>query len=94
MCLQVCEQIVVPNIRLRDDLEEMFEMNWVEYVRRDTEGSDMDTRRRAATDLVKALTSKFEAKATPHVLILGPEAAVQPSSITKIYISNHMCLTQ
>ncbi|EIE27359.1 Cse1-domain-containing protein [Coccomyxa subellipsoidea C-169] len=61
---QVCEQIVIPNIRLRDDLEEMFDMNWVEYVRRDTEGSDMDTRRRAATDLVKALTSKFEAKVT------------------------------
>lgn len=61
--MQVCEQIVIPNIRLRDDLEEMFDMNWVEYVRRDTEGSDMDTRRRAATDLVKALTSKFEAKA-------------------------------
>ena len=54
---------MIPNIRLRDDLEEMFDMNWVEYVRRDTEGSDMDTRRRAATDLVKALTSKFEAKA-------------------------------
>lgn len=65
--MQVCEQIVIPNIRLRDDLEEMFEINWVEYVRRDTEGSDMDTRRRAATDLVKALTSKFESKATKHL---------------------------
>ena len=60
--LQVCEHIVIPNIRLRDDMEEMFEMNWVEYVRRDTEGSDNDTRRRAATDLVKALTARFEAQ--------------------------------
>ena len=59
--MQVCEHIVIPNIRLRDDMEEMFEMNWVEYVRRDTEGSDNDTRRRAATDLVKALTARFEA---------------------------------
>ena len=41
----------------------MFELNWIEYVRRDTEGSDQDTRRRAATDLVKALTDKFPAKA-------------------------------
>ena len=37
----------------------MFEMNWVEYVRRDTEGSDSDTRRRAASELVKALTDRF-----------------------------------
>lgn len=62
----MCEQIVIPNIRLRDDLEEMFEMNWVEYVRRDTEGGDTDTRRRAATDLVKALTTKFEVKVYPY----------------------------
>lgn len=50
---QVCEGIVVPNLRLRDDDVEMFEMNWVEYVRRDTEGSDSDTRRRAASELVR-----------------------------------------
>lgn len=34
-------------------------MNWVEYVRRDTEGSDSDTRRRAASELVKTLTDRF-----------------------------------
>lgn len=39
--------------------EEMFEMNWIEYVRRDTEGSDSDTRRRAASELVKSLTDRF-----------------------------------
>ena len=65
--MQVCEHIVIPNIRLRDDMEEMFEMNWVEYVRRDTEGSDNDTRRRAATDLVKALTARFEAQVGPDL---------------------------
>ena len=37
-------------------------MNWVEYVRRDTEGSDSDTRRRAASELVKALTDRFPAE--------------------------------
>ena len=57
---QICEKIVIPNLRLRDDLEEMFEMNYVEYVRRDTEGSDFDTRRRAATELVKTLAAQFE----------------------------------
>ena len=49
----------MPNLRLRDDMEEMFEMNWLEYVRRDTEGSDNDTRRRAACELVRGLTDKF-----------------------------------
>lgn len=64
---QICEKIVVPNLRLRDDVEETFEMNWLEYVRRDTEGSDTDTRRRAACELVRGLTEKFptEVSAAP-----------------------------
>ena len=61
---------MIPNMRLRADLEEAFELNWLEYVRRDTEGSDQDTRRRAATDLVRALTQKFPAK-------VGPPASAQ-----------------
>jgi hypothetical protein len=31
----------------------------VEYIRRDIEGSDSDTRRRGACELVKGLTAKF-----------------------------------
>ncbi|PSC72253.1 Exportin-2 [Micractinium conductrix] len=61
---QICESIVIPNLRMREDMEEMFEMNWVEYVRRDTEGSDSDTRRRAASELVKALTDRFPQQVT------------------------------
>lgn len=67
---QICEKIVIPNLRLRDDMEEMFEMNWLEYVRRDTEGSDTDTRRRAACELVRGLTEKFPAEV--RVLNPGP----------------------
>lgn len=33
-----------------------------EYIRRDIEGSDTETRRRAACDLVKTLSQNFEAK--------------------------------
>ena len=62
---QICEKIVIPNLQLSEDLEEMFEMNYVEYVRRDTEGSDYDTRRRAATELVKALAGQFESEVAP-----------------------------
>ena len=61
----MCENIVIPNIRIRADQEEMFEMNWVEYVRRDTEGSDSDTRRRAATELVRALTERSRPRRAP-----------------------------
>ena len=53
---------MVPNLRMREDMEEMFDMNWLEYVRRDTEGSDNDTRRRAACELVRGLTDKFPAE--------------------------------
>ena len=60
--LQVCEKIVIPNSRLREDAEELFEFNWLEYVRQDAEGSDADTRRRAASELVRALTDKFPAE--------------------------------
>lgn len=42
--------------------EELFEDNPEEYIRRDIEGSDIDTRRRAACDLVKTLSQNFEAK--------------------------------
>jgi len=78
----VCEQIVVPNLRLREDLEEMFEMNWLEYVRRDTEGSDNDTRRRAACELVRGLTDKFpaEVRALPWAYPdPTPKAVAHPS---------------
>lgn len=53
---------MIPNTRLREDAEELFEFNWLEYVRQDAEGSDADTRRRAASELVRALTDKFPAE--------------------------------
>lgn len=42
--------------------EELFEDNPEEYIRRDMEGSDVETRRRAACDLVKVLSVNFEEK--------------------------------
>ena len=43
---------------------ELFEDNPEEYIRRDLEGSDVDTRRRAACDLVKGLSRFFEPQIT------------------------------
>jgi exportin-2 (importin alpha re-exporter) len=56
---QVCGSVVLPSLRLRPEAEELFELNYVEYIRRDTEGGDADTRRRAATELVRALAARF-----------------------------------
>lgn len=41
---------------------ELFEENPEEYIRRDIEGNDVDTRRRAACDLVKILSKYFEGR--------------------------------
>ncbi|PKA47263.1 Exportin-2 [Apostasia shenzhenica] len=57
---RICHSIVFPNIRLRDDDEELFEMNYVEYIRRDIEGSDIDTRRRIACELLKGLAMNYK----------------------------------
>ncbi|XP_015180909.1 PREDICTED: exportin-2 [Polistes dominula] len=58
----ICEKVIIPNMEFRDSDGELFEDNPEEYIRRDIEGSDVDTRRRAACDLVKVLSKYFEAK--------------------------------
>ncbi|KAG9304522.1 hypothetical protein G9A89_020086 [Geosiphon pyriformis] len=52
---QFCERIILPNMSLRASDEELFTEDPIEYIRRDLEGSDSDTRRRAATDFVRGL---------------------------------------
>lgn len=58
----ICEKIVIPNMDFRSSDELLFEDNPEEYIRRDIEGSDIETRRRAACDLVKTLSQNFEAR--------------------------------
>lgn len=60
----MCEKVIMPNMEFRQADEELFEDNPEEYVRRDIEGSDVDTRRRAACDLVRSLSRHFEQKIT------------------------------
>ena len=33
----MCESIIIPNLQFREDDEELFESNHVEYIRRDIE---------------------------------------------------------
>ncbi|KYQ88883.1 hypothetical protein DLAC_10692 [Tieghemostelium lacteum] len=61
---QICSNIIIPNIKLRESDIELFEDEKVEYMRRDIEGSDSDTRRRASIELVKGLRKFFEEQTT------------------------------
>ncbi|KAH7578062.1 hypothetical protein ACOSQ2_000824 [Xanthoceras sorbifolium] len=66
---QICQSIVIPNVRLRDEDEELFEMNYVEFIRRDMEGSDIDTRRRIACELLKGIATNYKQKVTEIVSV-------------------------
>lgn len=60
----LCSNVVIPNMQFRTSDEELFEDNPEEFIRRDIEGSDIDTRRRAACDLVRSLSRYFEPQIT------------------------------
>jgi len=61
---QIVEHIVVPNLMATELDEEIFEDNPLDYIRKDIEGSDQDTRRRCAVDLVRSLLKFFPTKTT------------------------------
>lgn len=65
---QIIEQIVVKNLTATDDDEELFEMNASDYIRKDMEGSDQNTRRRCAMELVRALLKFFSEAVTKMCL--------------------------
>lgn len=60
----ICEKIIIPCMMLRKDDVELFEDEPMEYVRQDIEGSDLDTRRRSAKELVKGLRKNYEKQVT------------------------------
>ena len=57
---QVIEKAILPNLALRDSDTELFEDEPIEFIRRDLEGSDSETRRRAAADFLSQLVAQFE----------------------------------
>ncbi|CAL5868610.1 uncharacterized protein PFLUO_LOCUS2837 [Penicillium psychrofluorescens] len=65
---QIVEKVILPNVSLREADEELFEDEPIEFIRRDLEGSDSETRRRAATDFLRRLAEKFEQSVTKVVL--------------------------
>jgi len=64
---QIVEKVILPNVTLRETDIEMFEDEPIEFIRRDLEGSDTDSRRRAATDFLRKLLEKFEMLVTQVV---------------------------
>jgi len=60
----MCERIIVPNIMMREDDEELFEDNPRDYIRRDMEGSNALTRRRAISEFILALRQHYEQPVT------------------------------
>ena len=56
----IVDKVILPNVALRDSDIEMFEDEPIEFIRRDLEGSDTDSRRRAATDFLRKLLENFE----------------------------------
>ncbi|KAI8097100.1 Cse1-domain-containing protein [Halteromyces radiatus] len=60
----VIVKLALPNIAMRTSDEELYEDNPIEYIRRDLEGSDNDTRRRAAADFIRGVLERFEAQVT------------------------------
>jgi exportin-2 (importin alpha re-exporter) len=59
----LCEAVIVPNVSARQADVESYEDTPVEYMRGDVEGSDAETRRRAACDLVRGLCTHYERQA-------------------------------
>lgn len=55
----IVEHIVVRNLTASEADEELFEDNPTDYIRKDMEGSDQDTRRRSATELIRTLLKNF-----------------------------------
>lgn len=56
----ICDKIIVPNVELRDSDLEVFEDEPIEFIRKDMEGSNHNSRRIAASDMIKGLMEHFE----------------------------------
>lgn len=65
MVQPVIDKCIMPNVELDDYDVEMFEDEPADYIEHDIEGSDQWTRRRAATELVRALLIEFANDVAP-----------------------------
>ncbi|ESQ28196.1 hypothetical protein EUTSA_v10019782mg, partial [Eutrema salsugineum] len=66
----LCLRIVIPMVFWRAEDEDFFVMDYIEFIRRDMEGSGFDTRRRMASELLKGLAKNYR---TQVMDVLIPE---------------------
>ena len=81
--VQICEKLILPNIQLRESDIELFSDNPDDYIRKDLQNADAETRRRSAVDLVKALSKFYESQVTDILVryvqsLLGSTAQSNP----------------
>lgn len=69
----MCEKVVIPQLKLRESDLDTYNSDAIEYIRRDIEGSDVDTRRRTTVEFIRGLCENFEAQIT---------------SVLKMYVEN------
>ena len=80
----ILRDVVVPNLVFREHEEQLFDMSPIEFVQREMEGSDAETRRRGAADLVRGMCELYSAKTTQicgeYVMRLLQEYESNPES--------------
>lgn len=64
----IIEKIIIPNVRLREIDEEIFEDDPIEYTRRDLDGSDVDSRRKSCIDFIRSLKEVNEGLITNEMM--------------------------
>ena len=97
----LCSNVIIPNIEFRQCDIELFEDNCEDYIRADIEGSDVDTRRKSACDLVKVLSKHFEADIvrvfSEYIKVMLESFASDPNTYWKnkdaaIYLVTAICV--
>lgn len=88
----ICEKVVIPNIHLRESDVELFEDNPQEYIRRDIENADQDTRRRSAMDFVKALGKFYDEKVTSILTAYVGQLLQQATAGQQTWAAKDACL--
>ncbi|CAN0857952.1 CAS [Linum grandiflorum] len=60
----ICRDVAFPNLRLRDEDAWLFDMDCTEYIKRDMEGRDLDSRRVIACELLKGIAENYRKQVT------------------------------
>ncbi|KAK1380339.1 Importin N-terminal domain-containing protein [Heracleum sosnowskyi] len=62
LTVQLCKFIVIPNVMLRKEHEEMFNLDHREFINKDMEGGGLDRRRNLACQLVNVTDHRYKTK--------------------------------